>query len=88
MSSSPVPAFSYCESVHAGSMSPWHIRRPLPRTGLMTSGGIDTPSLCGRVKPFGRGGTGGWDLSVPVTDKQDGVCRECFAQYQRQKGES
>lgn len=85
MSAATVPTFCYCESVHTDSATPWHIRKPTSRLGLRLQGGIDTASLCKRLKPRRQGGTGGWDLPVPVTDKQDGVCPNCFAEYQRQR---
>lgn len=52
---------SFCEGVMAGSQSPWHLRR-LTKHGRKLGGGIDTPSLCGRVKP-----PYGWDLKVEIT---------------------
>lgn len=67
--------FSYCESIHASGSSPWHIRR-LTDVGRRLSGGIDTPSLCGHVRP-----PKGWDLvRGPADDKirMPHVCVKCF----------
>ena len=88
------PEYAFCESVHAGPLAPWHIRK-LSDTGLKLRGGIDTPSLCGRVRPFGdesgeHRGTGGWDLRVRILPRHfakvaDGVkpicCTECARRY-------
>jgi len=57
-----MPEYSFCESVHASSRSPWHIRR-LTNVGKRCGGGIDTPSLCGRVKP--PPDSNGWDIGAP-----------------------
>ena len=63
--------YSFCESVTATSISPWCIR-PLTEQGKRLSGGIDTPSLCGRVKE-----RMGWDLQTPVNLGDPRACREC-----------
>ena len=64
--------YSFCESVHAGNLSPWHLRR-LTDQGMKLPGGIDTSSLCGRVKsPYG------WDLNVPVSLTHPSACKECL----------
>ena len=68
--------YSFCESVHATSTSPWHIR-PLTSAGRKLGGGIDTPSLCGVVRV-------GWDLKTPIDDvrlRHCGVCKTCKAVY-------
>ena len=82
--------YTYCESVHATGNSPWHIRK-LDQAGLKLTGGLTTPSLCGRVKPFNIDakdrGFGGWDLNVkimPVHDQH--TCAACLAEYLRQTG--
>ena len=66
---------SICESVHASSRSPWHIR---PNTGpLKLGGGIDTPSLCGLVKS-------GWDIGPPAVEDvahADFMCPACVAAW-------
>lgn len=76
-----VSKYSFCESVRAGSLSPWHIR-PLTPQGKKLGGGIDTHSLCGRVGPD----VGGWDLDVEVeeyknldaeTDGRRHICKPC-----------
>jgi hypothetical protein len=67
--------YAYCESVHAGSLSPWHIRE-LDQTGkLRLGGGITTNSLCGRVAR-------GWDLNVPIAFGHDKhTCRDCLVEF-------
>ena len=50
----------YCESVHATSVSPWHIRETT-EAGLKLGGGIDAPALCGRNLHSG------WDLNTEVS---------------------
>ena len=42
--------YSFCESVTG--IGPWHIRQLSP-AGKKTGGGIDSPSLCGRIYPSG-----------------------------------
>lgn len=68
-----MPDYGYCESVTATSISPWCIR-VLTTKGRKLGGGIDTASLCGRVKPHQ-----GWDLSVKVDPGKQpvGVCPRC-----------
>jgi hypothetical protein len=84
--------FSYCESTHATSMSPWCIRE-LTAAGQKLTGGIDTASLCGRVRPRGGPGKGwgGWDLAVPVDPVDPGrhpgvVCKNCAAVLRQKLG--
>lgn len=70
---------SFCESVWAGSASPWHLR-VLSAVGRKVGGGIDTPSLCGHVQP-----PNGWDLEAEVTAGHLGhVCGKCVAEAKRQ----
>lgn len=70
-------AFSFCEPVTATSISPWHIRE-LTGKGRMLGGGIDTPSLCGRVEV-----NRGWDLETPINEFHlaNGCCQKCFQLY-------
>lgn len=79
--------FAYCESVHATSISPWHIRELSAAVGLKLGGGVDTASLCGRVQPRGAGpgGFGGWDLVVAVEldDPFGRVCVQCLKVLQQ-----
>jgi len=63
--------YSFCESAFATSISPWCIR-PLTDVGRKLSGGIDTPSLCGRVHS-----QLGWDLNTPVDLSLSRVCKKC-----------
>lgn len=65
---------SFCESIHATGASPWHVRMLVGEKKL--GGGVDTPSLCGRVE-VGQG----WDLQVePTWDRliQNFVCQRCL----------
>ncbi len=83
-----IPPYAFCEPVVAGPLAPWCIR-PVTEKGLKLSGGVDTPSLCGRVKPFPGGN--GWDLEVRITDEQltrsrPPVCPRCLAEYRRIHG--
>lgn len=77
-----IPVYAFCESVFATGKSPWHIRK-VGLAGLKLGGGIDTPSLCLRVKPFGvESGTNGWDLSVRITDDHlEHACKGCVGVY-------
>jgi hypothetical protein len=78
-----VPEYAFCECSCAGSRSKWHIRKV--KTKLCLGGGIDSPSLCGHVKPFGPaiGDLGGWDINVKITELHLGhACSECVAKYQ------
>lgn len=75
-------AYSFCESTTASSRSPWCIRR-LTDAGRKTGGGVDTPSLCGRVRE-GRG----WDLTVELvsyhlTKNACPACKDIFDQETR-----
>lgn len=73
--------YSFCESVVAGPLSPWHIRE-LTDNGKKLGGGIDTGSLCGRVRA-------GWDLERDVvgypldvvTDGRRHVCKVCADKF-------
>jgi hypothetical protein len=70
--------YSYCESVHARPLGPWHIRR-LTFSDKKTGGGVDTTSLCGLVKP-----PYGWDLEVEFgTTADKNVCHKCLSKYNR-----
>ena len=63
--------YSFCESVTATSISPWCIR-PLTEQGMKLSGGVDTPSLCGRVET-----RMGWDVANPVDVDDPKACPKC-----------
>jgi len=81
------PEYSFCESTVAGANARWHIRKVA--TKLFRSGGIDTASLCGSVKPFGteRKATGGWDVNVKITNQHlDHCCTHCVAEYKKLTG--
>ncbi len=76
-SAKPDPGYSFCESVHATSYSPWHIRR-LDSRGKKLGGGITTSSLCTLV-------TRGWDLEVEITEHHlDHACKRCKQLYLEQ----
>lgn len=67
--------YSFCESVHASGSSPWHIRELVKDQKF--GGGIDSVSLCGRVKD-------GWDLRVQIAPEyfaRGCVCKDCAAEY-------
>lgn len=79
-----VPEYAFCESVGVGSHTRWHIRRIAK--ALFLTGGIDTPSLCGNVKPIGpeRGALGGWDVNVKITEHHlNHACPKCAEIYRR-----
>lgn len=67
--------YSFCESVTATSISPWCIR-PLTTEGRKPGGGVDTPSLCGRVKE-----KMGWDLEIPFGVNHPKACPGCIERY-------
>jgi hypothetical protein len=71
------PEFTFCEPVWVTGPSPWCIRKPSP-VGPKFGGGVDTPSLCGRV-PVGQG----WDLEVRITKHHlgNGTCKKCLELY-------
>lgn len=66
--------FAFCESIHASSESPWHIRE-LSKHGKKLGGGVDTPSLCGLIQK-GKG----WDLETDINEFHltNGCCPKCF----------
>lgn len=78
-------AYSFCEPSTAGPCAPWCIRR-LTAAGRKLGGGVDTPSLCGRVTLIDVGGVGGWDLRVPVDVDQPWACRKCVAVLREEIG--
>jgi hypothetical protein len=82
------PVYAFCESTQAAALAPWHIRK-LSEGGLKLGGGIDTPSLCEKLRPMGdhtatRVGGGGWDLNVRITDGHlDHCCKDCAERYRK-----
>ncbi len=70
--------YSFCENVHAGPASKWHIRE-LTKKGRKLGGGADTPSLCDQQVH--------WDLSVPVTLRNVTylTCKKCRLIYLRNR---
>lgn len=80
-----VPPYAFCEPVWVATAAPWCIRPINPETGLKLSGGVDTTSFCGRVRPSSTpGGGGGWDLRVRITEdhlESPHCCKKCLAAY-------
>jgi hypothetical protein len=80
------PPYAFCESAMATANSRWHIRK-VSEAGLKLGGGIDTPSLCNKVRPTGDRtekivGAGGWDLGVRITlGHLHTCCPECAIIY-------
>ena len=72
--------YSFCESVHATGATASCIR-PLTEAGRKLGGGIDTPSLCGRVQP-----PNGWDLAYGITPERIAhprvTCKRCADLYE------
>lgn len=79
-------ALSFCETVSATSVSPWHLRERADGDPLKPGGGLFVQALCGRDL------NGGWDIpKVQVTpetlarfsevnpDGRTGLCRACAA---------
>jgi hypothetical protein len=64
--------YAFCETVHAGPLSKWHIRK-LTEKGLKLTGGADTKSLCGIEVA--------WDLRVEITAHhlEKSACTKCAA---------
>jgi hypothetical protein len=49
-------------------------------TRLFLTGGVDTPSLCGHVKPE----RGGWDVNVKITEHHlSHACPKCVEAYRK-----
>lgn len=77
--------YSYCESVYATGISPWHIRI-LTEAGQKKGGGADTLSLCGREM--------GWDVVEPMSEQvmaergqySVNTCRKCGDAYRAMMG--
>lgn len=69
--------YAFCEPHTASGSGKWHLRR-LTAIGHKPGGGIDTPSLCGRVRVHH-----GWDLLVVITEHHlaKNTCPECLAVY-------
>lgn len=59
---------SFCETITASAISPWHIRA-LSAKGRKLGGGTDTPAFCGRAVA--------WDLEVPVDENNQRCCAAC-----------
>lgn len=70
------PPYTFCEPQWVTGPSPWCIRKTTA-IGPKFGGGIDTPSLCGRV-PAHKG----WDLEVRLTDHHlSHACQKCVEKY-------
>jgi len=76
----------FCEPAMAAGPGRWCLRF-VGEKGEMYGGGIDTPSLCGRVDPK----LNGWDIDVPVTqdrlDNPDITCLRCLRELKEIIGE-
>jgi hypothetical protein len=70
--------YSFCEGVHSGPNSKWHIRK-LSDIGRKLGGGADTLSLCGKQVP--------WDMKVEVTyyHLNNNSCKKCLEEYNRRR---
>lgn len=75
-------SFSFCERDTSSGLGSWCIRQ-MSDAGRKAGGGIDTASLCGRVKAHG-----GWDLEVELTDHHLSLnaCAECVRRYRELVG--
>lgn len=73
-------SYSFCEPVYVTGPAPWCIRK-LTGTGRHVGGGVDSTSLCGRVKCHADGGLGGWDLTSACVVSLDHphACKQCIA---------
>jgi len=61
--------YSFCETISAQALAPWHIRE-LTALGMKLGGGADTDALCG--VPVA------WDLKVPISAHHlSHCCRKC-----------
>jgi len=78
------PPFTFCEPVWVSGSGHWCIRKTT-EVGLKLGGGVDTPSLCGRVEA-GRG----WDLAVRMTEHHlnENACPKCLPKYRELVGKS
>lgn len=65
--------YSFCEPVVAAPLAKWCIRK-LTDVGHKFGGGVDTPSLCGRVEP-----PYGWDVDVAMDMDHPAICLQCKA---------
>lgn len=65
--------YAFCETILAGSLSPWHIRK-LTERGLKPGGGADSPALCGRKVA--------WDIATPIRESLlKNACKKCQEVY-------
>lgn len=75
-------AWSFCEPDTVAGAAPWCLR-PLTEAGQKFGGGVDTGSLCGRVRA-----RHGWDIDVPVTkdrlENPECMCPECAVQLEKE----
>lgn len=76
--------YSFCECAVANSTNRWHIRM-LTDNGPKYSGGIDSESLCRRVRPKPWSG---WDIKVDFDElikrfagDLEGLCKDCYSKY-------
>ncbi len=74
----PLPPFRFCESVTAGGVGCWHLRKTGASLDLRSNGNyIDTTALCGHPRK-----DWGWDIGAPVNEFHlRHSCPECVAAY-------
>jgi len=72
-----IPPYSFCEPVWASGLGLWCLRKTT-NIGLKLGGGVDTPSLCGRVAV-----SKGWDLNVRLSEHhlEKNTCKKCLEAY-------
>lgn len=84
VSTAQAAAYSYCETVTAGPMAPWHIRARTADQPLRPGGGIRGEALCGRNL------NGGWDIPGREVTAADAivlgfdVCSGCSETYAKE----
>ena len=66
--------YSFCENVHAGPCSRWHIRK-LSDKGKKFGGGADTSALCEKQVH--------WDVNVELTiyHLDHNTCPKCLKKF-------
>ncbi len=71
------PLFTFCEPACVSGFGLWCIRKTTEK-GPKFGGGVDTHSLCGRVKAHK-----GWDLNVRITEYHlaHNTCPNCLLKY-------
>ena len=72
-----IDKYSFCENVHSGPLSRWHIRK-LTDKGKKFGGGADTLSLCEKQVH--------WDLGVGLTkfNLANNACLKCLEKFEEE----